>query len=173
MRIPSRQDVYGHYVVRAALEVQAARLYTENATAEEREEQMVLAVRIDHLRTSPEPNSTPLSSLHETLHRRIAEYARCRALLEAIERAHALAACWLCQAHAKPQGPGYRRHQELMEALNQGSADDAAGAMRSHIDHSLNEILPFLEPYFKLKKAQGRTFYRGERGLARLSQVLN
>src|ERR1700733_7777252 len=36
VRIPSREDVRGHYLVREALEVEAARLFTEMATAEER-----------------------------------------------------------------------------------------------------------------------------------------
>src|SRR6266852_5886750 len=47
VRIPARQDVRGHYVVREALEVQAARLFAEMATPEERSELMKLAVRVD------------------------------------------------------------------------------------------------------------------------------
>src|SRR5665213_991976 len=36
VRIPTPQDVEGHYVVREALEMQAARLFAERATPEER-----------------------------------------------------------------------------------------------------------------------------------------
>src|SRR5216117_3413147 len=36
VRIPSREDVRGHYVVREALEVQAARLFAAVATPEDR-----------------------------------------------------------------------------------------------------------------------------------------
>src|SRR5438874_13772936 len=43
VRIPSRQDVPGHYVVREALEVQAAMLFAAVATAEDRSELMKLA----------------------------------------------------------------------------------------------------------------------------------
>src|SRR6201987_3640053 len=47
VRIPSREDVRGHYVVREALEVQAARLFTEMATPEERSELLKLGQRGD------------------------------------------------------------------------------------------------------------------------------
>src|SRR5437867_6972307 len=47
VRIPTPQDVRGHYVVREALEIQAARLFSEVATPEERVELMKLAVRVD------------------------------------------------------------------------------------------------------------------------------
>src|ERR1700690_4421631 len=38
VRIPTREDVLGQYVVREALEVQAAKLFAQTATAEERTE---------------------------------------------------------------------------------------------------------------------------------------
>src|ERR1700688_3973700 len=38
VRIPSREDVRGHYVVREGLEVQAARLFAERATPDARAE---------------------------------------------------------------------------------------------------------------------------------------
>src|SRR6201986_1252140 len=49
VRIPTIQDVQGHYVVREALEVQAAMLFATHATREERTELMKLAMRIDAL----------------------------------------------------------------------------------------------------------------------------
>src|SRR5712671_4413078 len=47
VRMPSREDVRGHFIVREALEVQASRLFTDIATAEERTELVKLAVRVD------------------------------------------------------------------------------------------------------------------------------
>src|SRR5437867_11278962 len=47
VRIPSREDVRGHCVVREALGVQAAMLFTRAATASERAELRKLAVRVD------------------------------------------------------------------------------------------------------------------------------
>src|SRR5213082_3387807 len=46
VRIPSREDVRGHYIVREALEVQAALLFTQFATASERAELRKLAARV-------------------------------------------------------------------------------------------------------------------------------
>src|SRR5947207_715555 len=49
VRIPTQQDVRGHYVVREALEMQAARLFAQVATSEERTELVKLAGRVDAL----------------------------------------------------------------------------------------------------------------------------
>src|ERR1019366_169992 len=49
VRVPTRQDIEGHYVVREALEVQAARLFAERAERGERAELMKLAKRVDAL----------------------------------------------------------------------------------------------------------------------------
>ena len=40
----------GHYLVREALEVEAARLFTEMATPEERSELLKLGLRVDAMR---------------------------------------------------------------------------------------------------------------------------
>src|SRR5436853_7652664 len=49
VRIPSREDVRGHYIVREALEIQAARLFSQLATPRERIELNKLAGRCDSL----------------------------------------------------------------------------------------------------------------------------
>src|SRR5688572_21809070 len=49
VRIPSPDDVRGHYVVREALEAQAAMRFTQVATAAERAEMQQLAIRVDAL----------------------------------------------------------------------------------------------------------------------------
>src|ERR1051325_3476024 len=52
VRIPSREDVRGHYIVREALEVQAAMLFAAVATVEDRNEVRALAERVDTLSVS-------------------------------------------------------------------------------------------------------------------------
>src|SRR5258705_10869709 len=47
VRIPSREDVRGHYVVREALEVQAAMLFASGASPEDRAELIAAAARVD------------------------------------------------------------------------------------------------------------------------------
>src|SRR5580658_8117052 len=95
VRVPTRQDVQGHYVLREALEVQAALLFATHATREERSELMKLAVRLDALSMQQDGNRVVYLSLHEKLHRRIAESSRCAALCDAIGRTSALASTWL------------------------------------------------------------------------------
>ena len=64
VRIPSREDVRGHYLVREALEVEAARLFADIATPEERTELLKLAVRVDApLRPSKGQKAVPKGGL--------------------------------------------------------------------------------------------------------------
>src|ERR1700693_2814922 len=49
VRVPTRPDVLGQYVVREALESQAAMLFAGQATRDERSELMKLAIRVDAL----------------------------------------------------------------------------------------------------------------------------
>src|SRR5947199_9186746 len=70
VRIPTREDVRGHYIVREALEVQSAKLFAEVATVEDRTEVQKLAARVDIMSISEQALYLPA---HERLHRRIAE----------------------------------------------------------------------------------------------------
>ncbi len=158
VRIPTPQDVEGHYVVREALEMQAARLFTQVATAEEKAELHRLAVRLDTISPEPEKDRSQYLNLHEKLHRKIAEYARCPALCDAIEQTHALASTWMCVGGS---GHAPRRHQILMEALASGDAALATEAMREHVRSSQQDALSRLIPYFKLQKTRGMRYTRG------------
>src|SRR5215813_3606003 len=78
VRIPSRADVTGHYLVREILEAEAARRFAAHATKAERAGLMKMAAKVDALATKK--NRGPYLALHHRLHSRIAECARCRAL---------------------------------------------------------------------------------------------
>ena len=71
VRIPSPEDVEGNYIVRQALETQAALLFAEIATAAERSELRRLAARVDAL--SMKCDRSMYVTLHLKLHHRIAE----------------------------------------------------------------------------------------------------
>src|SRR5215831_15393311 len=77
VKVPTRQDVEGHYVIREALEVQAAMLFAERAERRERLELLKLAKRVDALSVQANGDRLVFAALHEKLHRRIAEFARC------------------------------------------------------------------------------------------------
>jgi DNA-binding GntR family transcriptional regulator len=163
VRIPSPEDVKGHYVVREALEVQAAMRFATFATPGERSELKKLAVRVDALSVGTD---RPLyQSVHQKLHARIAQCARCPALLDAIEKTHALASIWFCVMRTPKPGDSSSRHQELAEALCSGESTRAADEVRRHLEVGMEHAMEVLQPYFKLRKATGRTFYRSDRRL--------
>jgi DNA-binding GntR family transcriptional regulator len=163
VRIPSPDDVRGHYVVREALEVQAAMLFAENATMGERAELRKLAGRVDAL--AMQPDRMLYLNLHQKLHRRIAECTRCETLCEAIEKTHALASIWFCVMRRPSEHDSPRRHQDLVDILASETPGRAAEAMREHIAVGMQHVMEVLEPYFRVRKANGRTFYRSERKL--------
>lgn len=163
VRIPSPEDVRGQYVVREALEVQAAIRFTRVATAAERAELQRLAARVDEL--AGQSDRLAYVAVHQKLHARIGEGARCPALLEAIEKTHALASIWFCVMRQPQPGDSRTRHQDLLDALCSGDEARAAEAVRQHIAVGMEHSLEVLQPYFKLRKATGRTFHRSERKL--------
>src|SRR5499426_951748 len=141
VKIPTEEDVRGHYVVREALEVESARLFAEVATTQERTEMQRLAARVDALSAQTGGDRFLYLSLHEKLHRRIAECTRCRPLCEAIEKNHVLASTWLCVTRQAAPGESPRRHQDLVDVLVKGDPNAAAEAMRTHINCALQNTL--------------------------------
>ena len=160
VRIPSRDDVRGHYIVREALEVQASMLFASFATAEDRAELQKFAARVDALSISDQTLYLPA---HEKLHRRIADGSRCGALSVAIEKTHALASTWFCIARQPGAQTPVRRHQDLVEVLVTGTPLEAAEAMRQHVAQGMENAMERLKPYFRIRKAYGKTFFRSEK----------
>lgn len=171
IRVPTPQDVRGHYIVREALEVQAAKLFAEIATSEEKAELMKLAARVDTLGAQPDGNRFHYLSLHEKLHRRIAECARCPALTDAIEKTHALGSTWRCASRGVSTGQPHRRHQELIEQLSGGDPALAGEAMHQHIQAALGNALLRLKPYFEVSKRMGETYARSAKRRAKLAPL--
>jgi DNA-binding GntR family transcriptional regulator len=161
VRIPSAEDVQGHYVVREALEVQAALRFAQFATARERFELKKLAARVDVLGT--QSDRMLYQTVHLKLHSRIAQNARCPALFEAIEKTHALASIWYCVLRQPSPMDSTTRHAELAESLCDGSPQQVAEAVRQHLAVAMSRSIEVLQPYFKLRKLTGTTFYRSDR----------
>ena len=160
VRIPSREDVRGHYVVREALEVQAAMLFAAVASVEDRNDLEKLSARVDAMSISEQSLYLPA---HEKLHRRIADGARCPALSLAIEKTHALASTWFCIARETSGEAPPRRHQQLAEILIAGNPEEAANAMRQHVNMGMENTMARMKPYFKIRKAFGKTYFRSEK----------
>jgi GntR family transcriptional regulator, rspAB operon transcriptional repressor len=151
VRIPTRRDVEDRSLVREALETQAARLFAERATTEEREELKQMGRRVDQLYAACESNSGDrdflfsVNSYHMKMHLRIADCARCAALRDAIEKEQVLIFNWLFDTAVQRRTLGSDFHARLADALANSSPDQADAAMRQHIRFGLNEVLSKLE----------------------------
>ena len=132
------------------------------ATAGERTDLQKLAARVDVLDLDASERRQ-FFIWHQKLHRRIAECTRCPALSSTIDQTNVLAAMWFCVAQQPPADGPRRRHQDLLEILGHGTIDEAAEAMRAHIAFGLRHTLEVLQPYFRMRKVSGKTFFRSER----------
>jgi DNA-binding GntR family transcriptional regulator len=135
-------------------------LFAAGATPEDRADLQRLAARVDSLAASDHSLYLPA---HEKLHRGIAEGARCPALSIAIEKTHALASTWFCIGRKNPDQPAIRRHQDLVEVLVSGTPQEAADTMRAHVACGMENTMSRLKPYFRIRKAFGRTYFRSEK----------
>ncbi len=160
VRIPSREDVRGHYIVREALEVQAAMLFSVVATKEDREELRNLAARVDAMSVSDRSLYLPA---HEKFHRRIAEGAHCLSLSIAIEKTQALSSTWFCVTRPPSDEHPPKGHQDLADILTGENPERAAEAMRAHVNRGMENTMKRLKPYFRIRKAYGKTFFRSEK----------
>ena len=159
VRIPTCDDVKGHYVLREALEVKAAVIFAEMATPSERAELRRMASRVDALAT--QADRALYVSLHQKLHRRVAEVTGSGPLCRAIDHTHALAATWFCvmTRDRRPPEPR-RRHQDLADALASGDGARAAEVMRQHVMAGMRHVLDALQPYFELRNRETRWRHR-------------
>jgi GntR family transcriptional regulator, rspAB operon transcriptional repressor len=161
VRVPTPADVEGNYIVRQALETQAAILCSQMATAAERTELRRLAARVDALSTQSDRSMYP--TVHLKLHQRIAECARCDALRDAIEKTHALALIWFCVMRKPSPDDLPRRHQDFVGEILDGDAARIANAVREHLAVGKRHTLELLEPYFRLHTTGRSHFSRAVR----------
>ncbi|MBV9769328.1 MAG: GntR family transcriptional regulator [Bryobacterales bacterium] len=167
VKVPTREDVEGHYVIREALEAQAAMLFAERARREERSEVLKLAKRVDALGAQANGDRAVFAALHEKLHRLIVEFARCPALYGAINTLYAAAATWLCATRPLPQGGSKTEHQDLVKVLASGDVSASGEAMRKHILLAMGCALQRLEVFFRVQKEYTRGYPRkGEKAIS-------
>ncbi|HEX5230364.1 MAG TPA: GntR family transcriptional regulator [Bryobacteraceae bacterium] len=167
VKVPTRQDIEGHYVMREALETQAAILFAERAERDERAELLKLARRVDVLGVQASGDRVVYSGLHEKLHRLIAEFARCPALCDAINIMYAAASTWLCATRPLPQTGSPTEHQDLLKVLVGEDPIAAGNAMRKHIRFTMECALHRMEIFFRVQKEGHREYPRtGKRAIS-------
>ncbi len=160
VRIPSHEDVKGHYVVREALEVQAAMRVASVASASDIAKLRVHADRVDALRLAED--RFEFASAHHGFHRRIAELSRCRHLADSLEQAHAFAALWFSRLEVLPPDDSATPHVHLVDAIASRDPGVAADGVRAHVALGYERSMEVLEPFFKLQAGDG-TFHRRRR----------
>ena len=158
IRIPTEEDVEGHFAVREALEMQAAKLFSEKATPRERTAMVKFAEQVDEFYGS---DYVKFVLLHLKFHHRLVECAHCPALLQAVEITQVLWSVWLCAVPPLPvDSSGGRDHQELIRVLAHGTPEAAAKKMEAHVRLGFRQVMDGLKPYFRLRKMVGETYSR-------------
>jgi len=153
VRTPTPDEVRGRYVVREALEAQSARLCCERATFQERIELRRVADHLDTLyarSATGERESTFERVVHQNhmdLHVRIADYARCPELKEAIEQNHVLIFNWFYDVTAERRILPERFHRDLVDAVTGDDPLAADAAMRQHVRYGLESTIKAVERF--------------------------
>jgi DNA-binding GntR family transcriptional regulator len=139
VRIPTEQYARDRFVVREALESQAARLFCERATVEQKRELRLMAEQMDTLFGRLAANDSDaefafaVHQYHFQFHARIAEYSGCRALQELMQRANVLVFNWLYDRTATQPLQPVGAHRQLAEVLSGSDPEAADHAMRLHV----------------------------------------
>lgn len=147
VRIPQPEEIRGRCIVREALEAQSARLCSANATMKERVELMRLAEQLDTLydrfgQSSSDPElQYAVHTLHFELHMRIAEYARCEELKDAIEKNQVLIYNWFFDLASNRRSLPAGFHAQLLRVITGADPLAADEAMRSHVKYGVPEFL--------------------------------
>jgi DNA-binding GntR family transcriptional regulator len=153
VRIPTEQDVLDSYVIREALESQAARLCAEHVTEKEKRQLRSSARRLDELQRLCQVDTVDSAFMfsvhtdHMRFHMRIAEFSRSPGLRNAIEKEQVLIFNWLYDVAARRQKLPRGFHSKLAIALCSGSAAKADSTMRAHVRYGLDQVLDWLASF--------------------------
>ncbi len=147
VRVPTEQDIRDNYIIREALESQAARLCAQNMTAADKEDLLMRATRLDELNRicmqGPDDSDflTSVHNYHLQFHMRIAELAASPGLRAAIEKAQVLIFNWLYDMATNHYRRPENFHSSLASALCSGDSIAADEAIRIHIRYGMEEVL--------------------------------
>lgn len=147
VRIPTKQDVLDSYVIREALESQAARMCSTAMTSQERDQLLRSAQHLDSLYkavNSEVEDSRFLFSVHTyhmQFHLGIAATARCPGLLRAIEKEQVLIFNWVYESAASRKALPAGFHHDLAKTICAGDPLKADQAMRSHVRYGMEHLI--------------------------------
>jgi DNA-binding GntR family transcriptional regulator len=165
VRIPTGKAIRGHFILREALETQSARIFAEQATADERDEISTLAKNLDDMYASAGQETETaaermfeIHKVHMDFHMRVAECTRCDELYQAIEKNQVLVFNWLYDTALGNLAPPPQWHSQLASALVSGDAEVADAAMRRHTRYRMEDLLQRMEPSTGWGKPPGVDF---------------
>ncbi len=147
VRIPTEKDIRERFIIREALESQAARLFVERASYAQRQEMSRMAEHVDALfnrRASGDCDPEFLFAVHSyhfQLHMKIAEYSGCSALREMIEKNNVLVLNWLYDVAGPQPTPPAQFHRDLIAILAGNNPEAADAAMRAHVTWGIDETV--------------------------------
>lgn len=165
VRIPTAEEVRGRCIVREALEAQSARLCCTQATMKERLELLRMAEQLDTLydrfgRDGDSDLQFVVHTHHLELHMRIAEYARCPELKEALEMNQVLIYNWFFDVAAERRSLPTGFHVQLLQAITGSDQVSADEAMRFHVQYgfedTLRQIVPQATNDWRLRRSTDR-----------------
>ena len=144
VKMPTIGEISGNYIVREALESQAARLFAQSATPLQKKRLLRLAKRYRRLDKQVTPSreaQAEVEKRHVEFHLEIAKATGCQELVSAIEKSRVLLLNWLFSRSGEyvplPQG----WHTRLAEDLSSGQPLSADEAMRLHVTFRRDDIL--------------------------------
>lgn len=155
VKIPSEQDIRDSYVIRMALESEAARLCAQRITAEEKQQLLSRAQHLDQLQKVAAQETVvsrfmvSVHTYHMQFHMHIAELAHCPGLCRAIEREQVLIFNWLYDVAADRRVQPEQFHVTLAEALCSNDLMRADAAVRAHVGYGLDQVLERLAQHSK------------------------
>ncbi len=173
VRVPSPDEIRGHYVVREALETQAARLFAEKATARQKRRVAGMAKRVDALYAASPVQKMDrrhglfeVHQMHFDFHMEIAQTAGCKELMQAIEGNQVLIFNWLYNSAAHFDTLPPRWHEDLVAALAFGDPEKADRAMRRHVRYRRDSVAERIGAYLAALDGNSPGF-RGPRAKGR------
>jgi DNA-binding GntR family transcriptional regulator len=160
--VPTPAQIRGRWVVREALEVQAARLFAQRAGVEAREKLRRLAEEFDlehedlgRLASIDPETMFEHRCRHMRLHLQIPESAGVPELAKAIELNQVVLFYWIHDQAAYGGSPMPSRwHRDLADTLGHGSPAEAEAAMRAHVNDRLDVLMRNLEAYLTINVSQ-------------------
>ena len=168
--IPTMKSIRGHYILREALETQAARIFTGKASPDERDEVRRLAAELDRMNSETIGEETAdrerlfkVHLVHMRFHMRVAECTGCDELCQAIQKNQILVFNWLYDTALGNDAPPPGWHSELAQVLLSGDAEAADAAMRRHVRYRMDEVLMRMEPNLQFSEARLAVFSRRPR----------